>query len=183
MSRLPELSAIDLQTIEKLPRELWFTAFIVLSKSKQNGHVISNLRGFAAKVDFRDLQEKRPRLTRAEKKAGKVLPPIVLIPLDDDSREDTYSFAERLAAASPEDTFDGITALKSRMEKLDAMSECALDVLRAGNRAMADAAGITIRGIQKRNKRLIERVAGERKFKNGEAGQGSLFGFDGEVQS
>lgn len=176
------LSPEDIKAIQKLPRDLWFTATIELSNARQAGREIGNLRAYAAKVDHYELSEKSPRPTRAERRAGKKLPPVVKVPLDAEGRDGTYSFAEQIAATDPADLIDDILSARSRWDVLDEKGEAVLDLMQQGTRCIAASLGLTQRRIQQIFKAHIERARRESDFTAGAAGsQGGLFAFDGEL--
>lgn len=156
------MDAATLKEILDLPPELRGAAFEEAVKGRRKSK-IRNLSKLARHVMNRDNR------------------PTAYISLDEERDEDDgYSLHERLAATDPQDLVDFLRA-RTRTAMFDEQTEAVLDIARQGAAALGRSLNLTGRRGQQIMKKQIGRVDEARKFKEGGRGQGTLFGFDGEV--
>lgn len=176
----PTLTKAEISEITQLPRELQYTGFIELSKAKQNCKAISNLLAYASVADYRDLAEKKPKLTKAERRRGLKLPPITFQSFDDCEHDEGYSLKDKIAAKNPEEYFEALEESKHLIAAFDEQSEKILDMVRKGGASLGRSMNRSPRRGQQIQKANKERFDSARRFKEGKNGaQGGLFGFDG----
>lgn len=186
---LPELSAADISAIQKLPRELRYTGLIELANWKRNGKDLTktNMRGYVAVADYRDLMEKKPRLTRKEKREGRVFEPVSIVSLDElMSEEDGRALVDLVPdsrALDPADLVDYKRELERNEQELEQQEpvltqyvESMIDVVNMGTRALGKTLGVSQRRVQQLVKKMHEDALAERV---GTAKQMSIFEMEG----
>ncbi len=179
---LTPLTEEEISEITHLPRELQYMGFIEFLKSKKTGKKIHNLRAYASTADYRDLSLKKPKRTKAEKKMGIKLPPIILQSLDDCEDDEGYSLKDKIAAKNPEEYFEALEESEFLMMDFDDQTEKVLDCVREGGAELGRSMNLSERRGQQIQQKNNERFESERRFKEGKNGtQGGLFGFDGSV--
>lgn len=181
LGQLPAALAADVSLILKLhdDEDVKSEMLLALVKGKPLDKAIRHTRAACAR-DKRWNGITPPRLTKMERLEGKEVK--TLSPdfhyIDNVRDEDEMPAHERIAATDPSDLVDYIRA---RSSEFDQQTEAVLDIARAGAAALGRSFNLTGRRGQQIVQKQVKRVEEARKFKEGGRGQGTLFGFDGEV--
>lgn len=172
---LPDLSAADIAALQKLPRELRYTGLIEIARWKRNGKDLTktNMRGYVTVADRRDLAEKKPRLTRKEKREGKELGPVTILSLDElIEAEDGRALVDLVSdhrAIDPGDLLDYKRELERKEKVLEPQEpvlpkhvESMIDLVNMGSRGLGKMLGVSQRRAQQLVKKMHEDAVAER---------------------